>query len=76
VNLSEVDIRLMGTRTAGNHAPVNNRKVQLRGKQVVYTAFYCSGINKAVEPLDSRYWPFSVCWLCRIERGIKSDVNN
>ena len=59
VNLSEVDIRLMGTRAPGNHAPVNNWKIQLRGKQVVYTAFYRSGIDEAMQSRDSGRWQLS-----------------
>ena len=37
----------------GNHAPVNNRKIQLCGKQVVYTAFRCAGIDETMQSLDS-----------------------
>ncbi len=56
VDLSEVDIHLMGPRNPSNHAPVNNRKIQLCGKQIVYATFSCAGIDEAVKSLDSRHW--------------------
>jgi len=74
MHLSQIHIGFFPAMHTRNRTTINNRKIQLDSKQIIYTTFRCARIYQGAQTCYGQYrWPLRGLW---IVVWIKADVDN